>query len=89
MYSLIIETGALESFLNVEMILRTYLTLMISNCSGERSFSKLKIIKNVFRTSMSQKRLNFLTIISTERDVVREINVEQIIRNFAEKKARK
>ncbi|XP_018398453.1 PREDICTED: uncharacterized protein LOC108776350 [Cyphomyrmex costatus] len=40
MYSLIIDKGVRESFPNVEMVLRIYLTLMICNVTGERSFSK-------------------------------------------------
>lgn len=89
MYSLIINKGVRESFPNVEMVLRIYLTLMISNCSGERSFSKLKLIKNTLRTSMSQERLNNLTIMCTERDVVRDLDIETVIKKFSEKKARK
>lgn len=58
MYSLIINENVRESFPNVEIVLRIYLTLMISNCSGKRSFSKLKRIENPYRTSMLQSRLN-------------------------------
>ena len=58
-YSIIIKERIRESFPNVEMVLRIYLTLMISNSSSERSFSKLKVIKNSSRVSMTQKRLNY------------------------------
>jgi len=39
------EKGVHDTFPNVETDLRFYLVLMISNCKGERSFSKLKFIK--------------------------------------------
>ena len=42
-------------FPNVETILRLYLCLMVTNCSGERSFSKLKRIISVLRSTMSQE----------------------------------
>ena len=45
MYTSIIEKNVKESFLNIEMVLRIYLTLLITNCTGERSFSKLKFKK--------------------------------------------
>lgn len=32
-------------FPNVEIALRIFLSMMVTNCSGERSFSKLKRIK--------------------------------------------
>ena len=86
MYSLIIEKGVRETFPNTEMVLRTYLTLMISNCTGKRSFSKLNLVNDLSRVSMTQKRLNNLTIISMERDIVRDINSDDIIKCFAEKK---
>src|SRR6218665_616042 len=52
MYQLIHKKRVQESFPNVEIALRMYLVLMISNCSAERSFSNMKLIKNRFRTSM-------------------------------------
>ena len=89
MYSLIIKKNVRESFLNVEIILRTYLTLMVSNCAGEHSFSRLKRIKNSLRTSCSQKRLNFLTIMSLNVDILRALDLDDLIKKFANKKARR
>ena len=43
---------------------------MVSNCRGERSFSKLKLIENRLRTSMKQKRLVNLVIMSIESDII-------------------
>ena len=54
----VIKSDCLEStFPNLEIALRIYLTLMPTNCTGERSFSKLKIIKNHLRSTMLQSRL--------------------------------
>ena len=55
LYKIIIGENLKDTFPNVKIILRIYLSLMITNCSGERSFSKLKFIKNRLRTSMSQE----------------------------------
>jgi len=43
---------------NVAVALRIILTMPVSVASGERSFSKLKIIKNYLRSSMNQERLS-------------------------------
>ena len=50
------------SFPNVKTALQMYLVLMISNSTGKRSFSKLKMIKNRLRTSMTESRLVRLTV---------------------------
>jgi hAT family C-terminal dimerisation region len=89
MYKLIIEKGLKCSFPNVEIVLRMYLVLMVTNCSAERSFSKLKLVKNRLRTSMTHDRLNNLSIMSLESDVLRGIQFDQLIEEFACCKTRK
>lgn len=66
-----------------------YLSLMVTNSSGERSFSKLKITKNRFRTSMTEDRLNVLALLSIESDILRQINYECIISTFINTKLRR
>ena len=44
----------LSTFSNVGFALRLYLTLPVSYCEGERSFSTLARIKNHLRASMGQ-----------------------------------
>ena len=46
MFRLINENEFMHAFSNVSLVFRLYLCLMISNCSGERSFSVLKRVKN-------------------------------------------
>lgn len=45
---------------------------------GERSFSKWKLIKNYFRSTMSQKRLNGLTMLSIEKDWVKNLDYQKM-----------
>ena len=47
-----------EVFPNVSVALRVVLTIPVTVTSGERSFSKLKLIKTYLRASMKQDRLN-------------------------------
>ena len=46
LHRFIVDNGLRGTFVNTEIALRIYLCLMVTNCSGERSFSKLKLIKN-------------------------------------------
>ena len=59
---------------------------MVSNCSAERSFSKMKLIKNRFGTFLDNERLSDLTVMSIESDILRDINFEDLVNEFAKKK---
>ncbi|XP_054283324.1 zinc finger MYM-type protein 1-like [Macrosteles quadrilineatus] len=78
-----------ENFPNLCIALRIILTIPVSVASGERSFSKLKLIKNYLRSNMSQERLVGLSLMSIEYDVLQKIDIDTFIKDFAEKKARK
>ena len=79
MYRIIIGHNFKATFPNVEIMLRIYLSLMVSNCTGERTFSKLNIMKSVLRSTMGQDRLNSLSLLSIECDVSRMLDYESII----------
>ena len=89
MYKMMANENLKSTFPNICIMLRIYLSMMVSNCSGERSFSKLKIIKNRLRTTLSQDKLNWLSLMSIESDVLRSIDFHDIINDFAHCKARK
>ena len=57
--------------------------------SAERSFSKLKMIKNYLRSSMSQERLSGFAIMSINHDVGKQISYDDIIDDFSSRKCRK
>lgn len=86
----IIQKSRMENFVpNFVIALRIFLTTPVAVSTGERSFSKLKIIKNYLRNSMSQDRLNGLAIISIEHEIAEKISYDDIIESFADSKARK
>lgn len=89
LYRLIHQRRVIDIFPNVEIALRIYLTLMVSNCTGERSFSKLKLVENRLRTTMTQDRLVNLTVMSMESDILRETDFGSIVNEFAIRKSRK
>lgn len=74
---------------NFAVALRIVLTIPVTVASGERSFSKLKLIKNYLRTSMTQERLNHLALLSIEHDVAQSLDYRQFIREFVAQKAAK
>ncbi|XP_049809441.1 uncharacterized protein LOC126252584 [Schistocerca nitens] len=74
---------------NVNIALRFLLTLPVTVASGERSFSKLKLIKTYLRSTMSQTRLNDLATISTEHELAEDLNYTDLVKELAQAKARK
>ena len=89
MHRLVVDNHMETVFPNTAIALRIYLCLLISNCSGERSFSKLARIKTQFRSCIGQTRLNMLSVLSIEHALLRSIDLASIIRNFANRKSRK
>ena len=76
-------------FSNVEIALRIFLALMVTNCSTERSFSQLKRVKSPDRSVMVQDRLDSLSLLMIQAKVLRKLTFEDIIRDFAKMKSRK
>ncbi|XP_010418623.2 PREDICTED: zinc finger MYM-type protein 1-like [Camelina sativa] len=74
---------------NVSIAYRIMLTIPVTVASAERSFSKLKLLKNYLRSSMSQERLNGLAILCIEKNILESIDTETIIHDFASTKTRK
>lgn len=76
-------------FPTICIALRLFCTLPVTVAEAERSFSKLNIIKNNLRSTMGQSRLSGLATLSIENELARQLNFDDIINDFAAKKARK
>lgn len=71
-----------DAFPQTLKMITNAITMPISQVTCERSFSKMKIIKNYLRNSMTDKRLSDLTVLAIERDF--DINYERVIDKFAQ-----
>jgi len=89
MYRVLSSLNLSQTFPNVEIALRIYLCMMVSNASGERSFSKLGIVKGELRSSMGQERLSMLALMGIEHELLRSLDFTDLIQEFALVKARK
>jgi len=74
---------------NILTMLRIFFTIAVSVATCERSFSKLKLIKNYLRSSMSAWLLRNLATLSIEQQLTDNINFDIAIEEFANKTARK
>ena len=68
--------------------LRILLRLPVSVAGSERSYSRLKIIKNHLRSTMSDDRLSSLAVLSIEHEVTKSLEHDDVLSEFASKKAR-
>ena len=68
-------------------ILKIGLTLPVSSCTSERSFSELRLVKTYLRSTMVEERLYSLALIFCNKDI--RVNIENVISKFAHSSPRR
>jgi zinc finger MYM-type protein 1 len=86
---LIVEKNLKKDYPQIEKLMRIYLAIPATSVAAERAFSVLKRIKTWLRNSMEQDRLSSLSIINIEKDFSKEVDIENIIDQFASLKDRR
>lgn len=89
LHKFLVSKNLIDLYPNVNIALKIYLCTPASNCSAERSFSTLARVKNYLRSTTTQKRLNFLAVLAIENDLTTRLDFEDVISEFANKKARR
>jgi hypothetical protein len=79
----------LDCYPNVSIAYRILFTMPVTVASAERSFSKLKLLKNYLRSTMTQDRLNGLAILCIEKKLLDEIDLNGIIDDFVSQNVRR
>ena len=74
-------------FPNIKVLLSNLLTLPVTTCSAERSFSALKRIKTTARLTMGTERLTGLALLHIHRDI--SIEFSDILDEFARRHPRR
>jgi len=77
-----------DCYPNISVAYRILLTVPVTVASAERSFSKLKLLKNYLRSTMSQERLNGLAMCTIEKDILDTIDLDTVLDDFASRNAR-
>lgn len=63
-------------------LIRIILTIPVSTCSCERSFSALRRLKTYLRSTMLAERLNHFAIMNVHRDLTLNLNNDQLMDEF-------
>jgi hypothetical protein len=74
-----------ELFTAVEQLVRLLLIYPVTSCAAERSFSALRRLKNWLRSTMSQGRLNAVTVCHINQTILDNLNLRQLAHEFAER----
>ena len=78
-----------DCYPNISVTYRILLTVHVTVASAERSFSKLKLLKNYLRSTMLQDRLNGLVMCCIEKDILDNIDLDIVLNDFASRNARR
>ena len=74
------------AFPNISILVRIFLSIPITNCEGERSFSTLSRVKNHPMSTMGQTRLSSLSLLCIESGLLQYLDTNSIIDKFSKKK---
>ena len=78
-----------DCYPNVSIAYRILFTVPVTVASAERNFSKLKLLKNYLRSTMTQERLNDLATLCIEKKLLDEIDINSIIDDFVSQNVRR
>ena len=79
----------MDSYPNISIAYQILFTVHVTVASAERSFSKLKLLKNYLRSTMSRERLNGLATLCIEKKLLDKVDSNIIINDFTSINVRK
>jgi hypothetical protein len=85
----IVQFGLSDVFPTSTTVLRIFISLPVSVALLERTSNLLKQVKNYYRSTMGQYRLNCFATLSINCDLARKLGIFSVISEVSEKRARK
>ena len=79
----------LDMFPSLKAVFQVALTIPVSSCSCERSFSALHRLHTWLRRSVEQSRLQHLAVMSIDKEVFARVTPDAVINRFANLKVRR
>lgn len=89
MYQALCENDLQDVYPYIDITLRLFLSIPATNCSAERSFSVLKRIKDYSRSTMGEKRLRNVAVLTIEHDITKNVDFEDVIDSFSNSRSRR
>ena len=79
----------MDCYPNISTAYQILFTVPVTVALAERTFSKMKLLRNYLRSAMSQERLNGLAILCIEKKLLDEIIIDTMVTDFASKNVRR
>ena len=70
------------AFPTLKTLFQLALTVPVTSCTCERSFSCMRRVKTWLRSNMSQERLDHLSILALERNIYTDCTDEELVKAF-------
>ena len=70
------------TFPTLKTLIQLALTVPVTSCTCERSFSCMRRVKTWLRSNMSQERLDHLSILALERNIYTDCTDEELVKAF-------
>ncbi len=74
---------------NATRVYRFLLTLPVTVATNERSFSKLKLVKNKLRSTLTNDKMEWLILCSVEKDLLENNNLSNFSEDWSRLKNRR
>ncbi|XP_066965664.1 uncharacterized protein [Macrobrachium rosenbergii] len=90
LFELYDELKPLEcAYSEILKIVKILITLPVTTASNERLFSVLSLVKTSLRTTVKNERLNDLLLMASEKELVKNLNYDILVNNFAKLRSRR
>ena len=76
------------AYSEVNKVLHIAARLPVTTAGNESLFSSLQIVKNYLRSTTGDDRLSHIFLIFAEKDLVKNLNYDEIVDDFAKMKPR-
>lgn len=73
----------LTGFPNLTYLYKILVSIAVTSCSAERAMSRVRIIKNRMRSTMLDDWFASLMVLASEKDLLNNISIDNIIDRFA------
>ena len=81
--------AARSLFTEIDKLLHIYLTIPVTTCTAERSFSVLRRVKTYLRSTMTEERLNSVVLLHVHKDKTDSLNLTEIASLFVSGNSRR
>jgi hypothetical protein len=78
-----------KGYPNAKKVYKFLLTLPVTVATNERSFSKLKLLKNTLRSTLNNDKMEWLILCSIEKDLLQNIDLSIFAEDWSRLKNRR